>query len=547
MLKLVSQGLAATQTWTRAQRLYVAGLVLVYAVGITLRSTRYWVDPIAMWGDEALWASRMLDLPLLTPSFRPLGFMAACRALVEVFGVDERVVRLPSYLAGIVALPLLHRVGAVLLGVRDKAPGARHVVLLLMLAVAAVHPMMVDFSKEFKPYSLELAAHLLLVDRFLAYARTRAGRDLWVLLLLAPLSFVFAYNAVFVFPTLFGMLGWWALRSKAWRRLSLIVASALLTLGTIGLLYQVLFSQIPNGEDDSAFWGKKYGVFYMDDGRANQVQWEVDKYEELVAMPGAGRLFWQPPELLAGRPIREFAGLERLSWVIAYVLGVVMLLRRRRFEDASLLLGPVLTVLVFNVLSLWPWGAFRTNLFLMAYVLPVPFVGLGYWASMGRGSLVSVALVSATLHVLPSVAFGFGWHVEKRSWTGHSELPKILDRMRADREAALAEDPSSPKPLVVLDAYTCVVYKFYLEHHARVAARHGDYYAQNFTSRCIQRIDHTANAVKARRGLPTWVIVSKRTLVGHMLKAIRGVGNIVVEEHPSYNHLLLKVEGPLGR
>ncbi len=543
MLKRLSLVLADARARTRLERLYWAAVILVYGFGIWVRSTRFWVDPIALWGDEALWASRMLSQPLLTPSFRPLGFMATCAALVDAFGVDERVLRLPPYLAALASLPLFHRVGSAMLGIRNNPPGPRHVILILMLAVAATHPMLVDFAKEFKPYSVELFVHLLLLDRLLVFRRTNKTRDLVALLLLSPLGFFFAYNAIFVFPVIFGLLGWWALRARAWRRLAACLASAIAALLAIGGLYLIVFSQIPNGEDDSAFWGKKYGVFYIDDGRANQVQWQIDKYEELAAMPGAGREFWQLPGFMSERVGRELAALERLSWVLAYVVGAVVLLRRRRFEDAVMLLGPVLTVLLFNVLSLWPWGSFRTNLFLMAYVLPVPFVGFSYMLSMGRRWLVPVASVVALLHVAPNLAFGFGVHREKRSWTGHSEVPKILELMRADREAALVRNPSAPKSLVLLDAYTCEVYKFYLLHHDAVKTRHAEFYRNNFGWRCIQRIGYTVKAVQARRGLPTWVIVSKRTLVGPTFDAVSQVGNVVVNEHPSYNHLVVKLEG----
>jgi hypothetical protein len=540
----------ARRNWAEAdwgRRATLICLVTAFAFGVLIRSMRYWVDPIALWGDEALWASRLLSQPVLSPSFRPLGFMAMCRGLVEVLSVDERVLRLPSYVASIASLWLFRDVAhRVLLDPERSGERPRRAAegaVLLLVAVAALHPMLVDFAKEFKPYAVELCVHLLLMSRWLAYLRERTPRRLAWVLALAPLSFFFAYNVVFLYPTLFGTAAVLALRARQWRRLAAVSTTAVACLTMIASAYWFIFRLIPNGENDSAFWGQKYGVFYLGDSIFGQAMWSLSKYVDLVGMPGVGRLFWQWPVTGGSDLLGVLTRVESMSWAVLYSVGVTVLLFRRRSSVLLSLTLPVATVMVMNVAGLWPWGAFRTNLFLLAYVMPVPFVALAAWQARGRShQLVAIAL-TVMLHLLPQLVLGFGLRSEKRAWTGHSEMPRILQRMREERERRLANHPRAAMDAIYLDSYTCEVFRFYLVHHTRTRAEHAEFFKRNFRSRCTRTYGRTVDAVKKRRGAPTWVIVSKRQMVEPMLQHVRTAGNLVIEERPSYNHLVLHFAG----
>jgi hypothetical protein len=518
---------------TPKERIEATLLVAIVAVGIAFRSNRYWIDPIGLWGDEAKWGRHLVELPLLTPSFRPLGFMAICRGLVEAFFVDERLLRLPSYLASVASIFLFADIGKRLL--KNRA------VFFVMLAVVAVQPMLIDFAKEFKPYALELFVHLMMLWSGLRLFEKQTLKRWVTLLTLLPLVFFVAYNAIFFYPVIFSLLGWRALLDRNKRVFAIVCGAAAACLLAIGVITLLVFAPLPENEDDSAFWGKKYGVFYVDDGRANQVQWQVRKFAELVAMPGSGRLFWQPPAALQGRPARELAGLDELSWALLYVLGLVALGRTRRWTEGALLVVPVLTALAFNLLSKWPWGAFRVNLFLLAYIIPVAFIGLDRWASWGRNSRWIAPTFSVALHLMPMVAFGFGAHSEKRAWTGHSELPRILDRIRVDREAQLELNPAAPREVIIVDGYTCETLGFYLKHHAYGSKQYGHFIQNDFDWRCVVQPKDIGTAVRARRGLPTWVIVSNRTIVESTFAHVRGAGRVIIDERPAYNHRLIKL------
>jgi hypothetical protein len=520
---------------TRAERAEWLALGLIFAIGIAFRSNRYWFDPIALWGDEALWTKRMFQWGTFAPSFRPVGYMLLTRSLVDLLSIDERVLRLPSYVASIASLFLL-------LGIARRLITQR-AVRVLMLAFAAAQPMLVDFAKEFKPYAWELGVHLLMLWCALrVYERPTRGR--WITLFaVLPCVFFTAYNAIFFYPgvfLVFALRQWFA---KNWRMLGAVVGSACVCLLAIGMMYWLIFSRIPPNEDDSKFWGDKYGVFYIDDGRNNQVEWEVSKSAELVAMPGAARLFWQPPRPLQGRRGRELAGFEQLSWVVLYGLGLFALARAKRWEHALLLGAPLLTGLLLNVFSLWPWGAFRANLFLLAYILPVPFLGLEWCALRGKIAGWLAPACSVALHLCPILFFGFGLRSEKRAWTGHSEITKIIETVRANREARLAQNPRLPKDAIFLDAYTCETLPFYLDYPTRISKKHSVFFKANFYWQCIYQPAEMGRAVKARGQLTSWSIVSNQLLVDAFRQTIGASGHVLYEARPTYNHLVIQT-GP---
>jgi hypothetical protein len=517
----------------RNERFEWVALVIIICVGILFRSNRYWIDPIALWGDEAMWTRRMLDQPLSFPTFRPIAFMALCRGLAEGVAIDERVLRLPSYLASIGSIFLFADIGRRLLKNR--------VLVLVMLAFACAQPMLIDFGKEFKPYAVELFFHLLMLWSSLRVLQQPSLARWVVLFIQLPLVYFFAYNAIFFYPAIFSLLGLRALVAKNKRQFAIVCGVAGACLVGIGLTYFLIFARLPPNENDSSFWGKKYGVFYIDDGKSSQFQWEVDKTLELFAMPGAGRLFWQPPKVLEGRPVRELSGFEELSWQVLYILGLYALVRQRRWQEGALLCLPIITGLIFNAMMLWPWGAFRVNIFLMAYVLPVPFVGLDAWAARGRISQWLAPGFATVVQLLPILLFGFGLHDQKIAWTGHSEIPKILDFMRAEREKRLQLDPQAPKEGIFLDAYTCETFNFYVKRHASVSKKQGEYFNRNFGWRCIYQPRDTATVIKKRGAGISWVIVSKRTLVDLIYKEVSAVGKITIDYRPSYNHRVLRV------
>ena len=109
---------------------------------------------------------------------------------------------------------------------------------------------------------------------------------------------------------------------------------------------------------------------------------------------------------------RKLAEVGGYAWLGLHGLGLVALLAYRR-QWLLLLGGPLLVSMAFNALSLWPFGAFRSNVFLLAYLVLIPMVGLDVLltahAALAR---LAGALGSAVL-LVTNLSAGFEPHIRK--------------------------------------------------------------------------------------------------------------------------------------
>jgi len=509
----------------------VAGALI--ALGIALRSVRYWSNPIALWGDEAAWARNLLERPLTRLEFRPVGLMAGTRWLTELSAVDERALRLPSYLAGIAVLFLALWVGRILFVHRTTT--------LVLLGLVATSPVLVDFSREFKPYSGEVALHLTLLGIGLSYWRTRSRRWLLALVLAAPPAFLFAYNAVFAYVVPFGLALLDRSRARDRRGLAVAAGGAAFCLGFVGLVYATVSSQI-DAPDEAAFWGRKYDAFYRPvagAGALDHASWILRKTVSIAAMPGAPRDEWLPPPALHPAAVAAWSSANYWLWAALVAGGVAWLLGRRRHAALALLLGPLAVTLLFNLLGRWPWSAFRVNVFFLAYLFPLAGVAIDALLGLRARWLRGLAVAAVLLVVgWPQVGFGWGLHTRKRAWVEHSEMPAALARLRAARERDLAAAPAGRRELLFSDRYGCEPLEFYLRRHHRTRVGDGAFVRAHFEVRCFRDATTIEQALR-REQRPLWLLLSgpksRRSLPG----AVRAFADVRHEEDVAGAHVLL--------
>jgi hypothetical protein len=140
----------------------LAGLTLAFvAIGVIVRVVRFASVP-PIWGDEAFLASSLIDrgfLDLLRPldyhQVAPVLFLWASKLAVDGFGFHETALRLVPAIAGVASVPLF-----ALLASRVARGPSR----LAAIAIAVVSFYPVRHSGEFKPYAVDLAVSLLLMN-----------------------------------------------------------------------------------------------------------------------------------------------------------------------------------------------------------------------------------------------------------------------------------------------------------------------------------------------------------------------------------------------
>jgi hypothetical protein len=505
-----------------AERVAAVATLLTVLVGLWLRARGYLWDQSGLWLDETSWAMRIFERPLVQSLIRPLGFLAASKLLAATFSSTETVLRALPWGAGVAALVASPWFARRLY----RSPGAR----VLFVAIVSFSPVAIDFAKEFKPYSVSLALHLGVILLTLGYAASGRGADLAKILGFAAVGSFFAQDLVLAFPGAFLVLGYAAWRKPTHRAATVGVACAIIA--GLALQYYLMWRNLP--KDHTDFWGAKYNVFYTTHQSQGYLAWSLDRYADLVAMPGQRRMVWGGDWLspLIKQQVRHD---DRLLWVLLHVAGLATIAWQRRWREALLVVLPLAVLWSFNRAGFWPLGAFRTNVFSVVYTGAI--AGLAVDTTRGARSIWR-ALCPATLLVyVPLLAFEERWHAHKQSFTYDSTFPAALDWLVAVRPVS----PTAPPEVVVTDRRSCDPWRFYTRYHPRVSRRVAPDLARKFVVKCstddarLPR-DLLEGAVVGQR---VWAVLHVTRPFDRMMK--RGMfGNLrVISRHDAGSHTII--------
>lgn len=471
-----------------AERITSIAMVVCVAFGVGLRARGILFEPIPFWNDEASWAVKTVTLPLGGHLIRPIGFMALSKLAAALFGLTETALRLLPWCAGVFSTLALPWIARRLYG----SLGAQ----LLFVAAIAFHPAAIDLSKEFKPYSVSLALHLGLLALGLRYVES--GRRLVPLLATAVLGGLFAQDVVFAYPGLFLVAGLQAYRQRKQRELVAIVASAALILAMLVAQYFLIWHRLSHSDSD--YWGEKYNVFHITDD--SYASWWLSRYSKMADIPGMRRDFWELDWVPRGMRDPLYT-VDSLIWSVLHVAGLFIIAVRKQWQHALLLVLPLATITLFNIVGFWPLGAFRTNLFVIAYIVAIAAKALD--TRPWRASVLAV-VPTFVLVALPLFFFERQWHADKRVFTYSSTFPRVL------RELIRLHDRIGQKrePLLIDDG-ACKVWRYYVEYHPRVSRLRANL-ARRFDAHCAEhdgRLRAGIRAVQHSRGLH-WLLTHSR-------------------------------------
>lgn len=449
---------------TGAERVVSVLMIACIVAGLWFRARAFIFDVPAFWLDECLWAMNLTERPLVQNLIRPPGFIVVSKALAVTFSPTETVLRALPWVAGVVAT-----VGSPWVARRLYGGLASR---LLFVAIIALNPCAIDFSNEFKPYSLGLLLHLALILLALRYVETVALRDLVIVLAAAFVGCLFAQDLLFAFPGVILVTGWEAYHR---RRSHLVYIAGGATALIVLLLsqYFLLWRHMP--KDGSEYWGNKYNVFYTGKQGGSYLHWSLERYRDMTGFPGIRRNFWQEGGVTFEQR-NKLRDADRVIWLTLHLMGLMVIVWRRRWREGALIVLPVAVLWAFNGLGLWPMGAFRTNLFTLAYTtaiaamaFDVPDSGRSRWLAPIPALLVVVA---------PLIAFEHLWHARKQAFTYDSRFPKLLERMVQLRQ-------SKEKAPIILDRRSCPPFKFYTKFHPTTSAAYAARLAASYEPHCL--------------------------------------------------------------
>jgi hypothetical protein len=369
----------------------------------------------------------------------------------------------------------------------------------LFVGVIALHPAAIDFSKEFKPYSLSLTLHATLLFLTLRYASDGSVKTLLGVLLAAAGGTLFAQDLVFAYPGVFLVLGIRAL-ARPRRDLPLVVLGAGIVIATLALQYWLVWSRIP--QDESNYWGDKYRVFHTGVDGESYLSWLAERLRSIAEYPGYRRELFKS-RLIPNDGIQALRSIDSLVWTLLTVAGLVLLVLGKKWRLLLLVVLPLAVLWLFNYLDFWPLGAFRTNLFLLIYTGALAGFAVDRPLSLWKKYDWAPLAPTFALVVLPIALLDHGFHRIKRGQAHEGFLPYTLSKLAGTR----MREVTPHKELLLVGTRGCPQWEYYSRLHPRAEEITG-VVKRVFHVRCRDDEDLARAVHRATRGgARVWVLL----------------------------------------
>lgn len=359
-------------------------LMLFFAVlglGVLARLVRY-VPGWPLWDDEAALAvaialrdymglTRALDINQMAP----VGYLWAARASVDVFGFNELALRLPAFVAALVAIALMVRLA------RQLLPGRAWMLAVAVFVATHYH---IRYSTEVKQYGFDTLFALLLMSLAVDVYRKRSTGAMVLLAVATVVAMFCSLPAAFVAGAVtLALLPISLDRQIGWRRVYPFVVGSL-AVGSFTLAYFLLYAQWTDAiyKPMANHWND--GFVDFDSPGATGLWLLRAATGVMLAVPIGGKNF-------------ASAGTTLLC-----VIGIVAMIRRGDWLTLRLFVGLIALGLIAAALQRYPFGGHpRMGMYLLPMVAIVAGLGIDRLvAAPGRYANRTAAAVLTCLAIL---------------------------------------------------------------------------------------------------------------------------------------------------
>ena len=379
---------------------------LIVASAVVLRLLEYFRKD-SLWGDEAMLALNIATRPfpdLVGPlgyaQIAPVPFLWTERLLTSLFGVNEWALRVLPLLAGLVLCLVFLRLSRRLVR-PDEA-----IVALVLVAFSSV---LIRYSAEVKPYSLDALFSIGLIGSAADLLRSLESRKSRALTAgLGMVALLCSMGALFVCVGIGVALAVHALRERQWHLLPRLGVMALGWAALFGLTYVQLYQEGAGVPYMRSFWE---GSFLIPGSAHMLARVEV----------AVSEVFW------ATYPGMSLLGFSGLTFVLL-LLGTVTMWRRGQACEALLLLVPGVAPFAASAVGRYPI-AMRLMLFAAPLLLTLAAVGvISLSKAVSRVShRVPTHWVPALL-LLPAITTAIASVVQERDQQMAPLLRRLADR-----------------------------------------------------------------------------------------------------------------------
>ncbi|MCP3932308.1 MAG: hypothetical protein GY705_24820 [Bacteroidetes bacterium] len=423
-------------------------LFFLIFLGVFLRSLGYFIDPISLWLDEAMWFERLYDNSVLDYGKRPIGYKIINKLLFQV-GVSEPIIRLSSWLPSVLSLILVPFVA-------QKFFKAKTTIVLAVIFIST-NPYIICHAKEFKPYSLELLCHLIVVYCCIVYCTNKKVVNLIILWGMFLVLVSFSYNLVFVLPSIFLLSCYSAYELGNKTIFMLLCVFGIIAISLFSVTYVTFLSEF-NIEKKILRWGGKYDVFYLPIQEYFSYKhfiWILVKYKELLLASMAGK-----SSLSNYFDTTKIELIKDILFIGLHIFGLFALLLKKQLNISTILLLPLITLIIVHLSGWWLFGGFRTNLFILPYFLLVTLYGFDVFiTNLKNDKNFVVAAVLVVFFVSFQFTVFISFYSFKNYWARHSNTRDALEYI-LEVENSNSEIPG--KILVGGDIHSVKPGKYYL-------------------------------------------------------------------------------------
>lgn len=441
--------------------LLVFGLI---GYGIFLRLFNYF-EPPSLWVDEVAQAVRIgsdggFERFVSAPTFhRPFLYTLACERLFQISNI-EVVLRSTSMIFSIATLFVQY----FFLRSFFRSPG----VIFVGTFLTSVNPYLIRFATEFKPYSLEIFLTLVTLFAFTRYI-TSYKNHIWLALSLIT-GIAFTLAAIFITPPILLYLLWDAkIRRNRNLLLTVLLVAAVFIIG-YGLQYYFLFSHISLNPYSTAI--SSPGVLWFLQGLISFIN-QIQPFSILDYGTRGESIFTARGE----STFTAFLNLSLWGGLIFYSL--IKLFHAKRFNLIAIILSPYIIIFILGVMGRWPFGAHRSNLFLLPFLIFLACVGLQFLADQIRESRFAIVVVVLFLLYLP-------WNIDALTTLKRQEIRPALAYVAKTVQALPQTRNKIP---LYINAAGKDAFTYYTKMHDQLSPVYGPLFTNSFSVNVYQARD----------------------------------------------------------
>lgn len=317
---------------------------------------------------------------------RPPVFLIATKVMTNLFGKNEFSLRLIPALFGFFSI--------VLIFLLSKKVTKNYAIALLSTVIFAFNPVVLKYSRLFKPYMGDVFFALLLFYLFEIFISEKFNKKIFLLLLIISIIATWtSYSSIFVIVTIILVLIWKLLKnanSISKKEVISIMVYIGVTIVSFLIHYFWIIRSQTKVERLLNYWQDGFIQSY-------------NPIEMFIFVIGKTYMLF---DFSSTTEAHNFFYLGSIGLLLLFVIGLTVVISRKQYRIIVYCLGPMTLVLLASFVKKYPYGGIRPDLFLIPIILIFSAIGLYFLISILRKHkhiVVVLVIIIIVLFILASV------------------------------------------------------------------------------------------------------------------------------------------------